>query len=144
MFKFAIALMAAVASADDVSRQDRDLAFLIGLNAPALTSPQTSLNLAVDSTQEPKYANRITPVGQRQQFLIGSELRRRYVDEAKLCKSDYIISQLFLQAPFVAKNILSLQAQMMGFYPATTANNLTEWQQGNAVPPIAGADFTTW
>ena len=33
---------------------------------------------------------------------------------------------------------------MMGIYPATTANNLTEWQQKNAVPPIAGADFTEW
>lgn len=33
---------------------------------------------------------------------------------------------------------------MMGLYPATTANNLTEWQQGNAIPPIAGADFTEW
>lgn len=51
---------------------------------------------------------------------------------------------MYLQAPFVAKNILSLQAQMMGLYPATHANDLTEWQQGNAVPPIEGADFTEW
>jgi len=34
---------------------------------------------------------------------------------------------MFLQAPFVAQNILSLQAQMMGLYPATKANDLTEW-----------------
>ena len=94
--KFACALMAAVACADDVSREGRDLSFVIALNAPALSSPQTSLNLAVDPTQEPKYANRITPVGQRQQFLIGSELRRRYVDEAKLLSEDYVISQLYL------------------------------------------------
>ena len=33
---------------------------------------------------------------------------------------------------------------MMGLYPATTANNLNEWQQGNAIPPIAGADFMEW
>jgi len=82
----------------------------VALNGPALTSPQTSLNLTVDPTQEPKYANRITPVGQRQQFLIGSELRRRYVTESKTLEEEYIISQLYLQAPFVAKNILSLQA----------------------------------
>ena len=64
--------------------------------------------------------------------------------ESKTLKEDYIISQLYLQAPFVAKNILSLQAQMMGLYPATDANDLTEWQQGNAVPPIEGADFSEW
>ena len=64
--------------------------------------------------------------------------------ESKTLKEDYVISQLYLQAPFVAKNILSLQAQMMGLYPATDANDLTEWQQGNAVPPIEGADFSEW
>ena len=90
-------------------------------------SPETSLNLAENPAQEPKYANRITPVGQRQQFLIGTELRRRYVDEAKFLSADYNIAQLFLQSPFVAGNILSMQAQMMGLYPATDANDLTEW-----------------
>ena len=64
--------------------------------------------------------------------------------ESKTLKEDYIISQLYLQAPFVAKNILSLQAQMMGLYPATDANDLNEWQQKNAVPPIYGADFSKW
>ena len=32
----------------------------------------------------------------------------------------------------------------MGLYPSTTANDLTEWQQKNAVPPIEGADFSKW
>ena len=54
------------ASMDQYSREGRDIAFVVALNAPALYSPQTSLNLAVDPKQEPKYANRITPVGQRQ------------------------------------------------------------------------------
>ena len=81
---FATALMVAVAFANDLSREGRNLSFVIGLNAPALLNPETNLNLAIDPKQEPKYANRITPVGQRQQFLIGSELRKRYVDEAKL------------------------------------------------------------
>ena len=54
------------ASMDQYSREGRDIAFVVALNAPALYTPQTSLNLAVDPKQEPKYANRITPVGQRQ------------------------------------------------------------------------------
>lgn len=146
MFKssFALALCAAFTQATDVSREGRDIAFVIALNSPALSTPQTSLNLAVDPSQEPKYANRITTLGQRQQFLIGSELRLRYVEEAGMLSEDYIISQMYLQAPFVAKNILSLQAQMLGLYPATHANDLTEWQQKNAVPPIEGADFSEW
>ena len=54
------------AAIDEYSREGRDVKFVIALNGPALSSPQTSLNLAVDPKQEPKYANRITPVGQRQ------------------------------------------------------------------------------
>ena len=37
-----------------------------------------------------------------------------------------------------------MQAQMMGLYPASKLNTLTEWQQGNAVPPIEGATFDYW
>lgn len=33
---------------------------------------------------------------------------------------------------------------MMGLYPSSDMNDLTEWQQGNAVPPITGADFSQW
>jgi hypothetical protein len=34
----------------------------------------------------------LTPLGQRQPFLIGSELRNRYITEAKLLNEDYLIS----------------------------------------------------
>ena len=33
---------------------------------------------------------------------------------------------------------------MMGLFPASKVNELSEWQQQNAVPPIYGADFTKW
>ena len=48
-----------------VSREGRDLSFVIAVNAPALESPSFSLNLAVDPKLESAYANRITPIGQR-------------------------------------------------------------------------------
>ena len=57
---------------------------------------------------------------------------------------DYVVSEAYLQTPFDAKNILSMQAQMMGLFPASNANNLSDWQQTNAVPPIKGASFTQW
>lgn len=42
-----------------------DISIVIALHAPALISPQSSLNLALDPSQEAKYADKITPVGQR-------------------------------------------------------------------------------
>ena len=69
-----------------------ELSMIILLQGPALSSPSVNLNLSVDSSEDFKYANRITPLGQRQQFLIGSELRTRYVYESQTLSEDYIIS----------------------------------------------------
>ena len=69
LMALAVAAQAAAeedAAMDLYSREGRDIALVVALNAPALSTPQTSLNLAVDPKQEPKYAHRITPVGQRQ------------------------------------------------------------------------------
>jgi hypothetical protein len=145
-FTALVATTAAIAYAqeDPFSREGADLAMVVLVQGPALTSPPVDLGLASHEEENFKFPNRITPLGQRQQFLIGSELRRRYVYEAEFMSADYIISQAYLQAPFVSKNILAMQALMMGLYPATTANDLTEWQQSNAVPPMEGADFSEW
>lgn len=78
-------------------------------------------------------------------YLIGNELRHRFVEDADdFLSEDYLISQLHLQTAQDSASILSLQAQMYGLYPASDQNDLTEWQQGNAVPPIEGADFSKW
>ena len=60
---FASVLASVAYGENDVSREGRNLSFVIMLNAPALSSPSTSLNLAVDPQQEAKYSNRITPIG---------------------------------------------------------------------------------
>ena len=88
--------------------------------------------------------SKITPLGQRQHYLIGSELRRRFVDDESLLDVRYVISQIYVLAPQYGPAIQSVQAQMMGLYPANNQNDLTEWQQGNAVPPIKDADFSQW
>ena len=55
-----------------------------------------------------------------------------------------MIEDLFVQTPSLGSNISSIQAMMMGLYPTSTQNDLTEWQQTNAVPPVDGADFSDW
>jgi len=75
--------------------------------------------------------------------MIGNELRVRYVEEAGLLHTDYLYSTCFIQTPYKASNIQSMEAQMMGLYPGSTMNNLTLWEQNNAVPPI-DADYSLW
>jgi len=101
---------------------------VIMLNAPGITFPQVSFELAVDSRNEPTAFNHLTPLGQRQQYLIGNELRQRYTEFGGLLLSDYNVNQTKMRTPFIGRNILSMQAQMMGFFPEGTENDLTEWQ----------------
>ena len=134
----------ASASDDDVSRAGKSYSQIVVMSTAGLMYPTKSFNLTADAADEPTNLGHLTPLGQRQHYLIGSELRKRYVEEAGFLTDLYSINQIYMQTPFTAFNIQSLQAQMMGLYPESDLNTLTEWQQGNAVPPIEGADFSTW
>jgi hypothetical protein len=113
--------------AENTAPNTKSLSQLIVVSAAGQAYPTHKFKLAVNPADEPKNLGHITPLGQRQHFLVGSELRHRYVEEAKLLSADYDISQSFLQTPFVARNIQSLQAQMMGLFPASNQNDLSEW-----------------
>lgn len=140
-----LALVANSVSGQDVSRVGQAFNGVIMVSAPGVSTPSKSLGLCMDPADEPTRFNELTPLGQRQQYLIGNELGLRYVQEAEnFLDENYVVQQFMLQAPFFARGIQSLQAQMIGFYPESTVNTLTEWQQGNAVPPINGADFSEW
>jgi hypothetical protein len=49
----------------------------------------------------------MTPLGQRQQYIVGGEYRLRYVEEAGFLNYSYDITQTWIQATFDSKNILS-------------------------------------
>ena len=140
----AVLAVQALAFDADVSRVGASLSALAVFNSPGVTTPHQNFGLTVDPEMEPKMQNYLTPLGQRQQYLIGSELRYRYVTEAQFLDELYEVTQCYMQTPFSSSQILSMQAQMMGLYPASKLNTLTEWQQGNAVPPIEGATFDYW
>mmetsp|Transcript_39260 Transcript_39260/g.53351 ORF Transcript_39260/g.53351 Transcript_39260/m.53351 type:complete len:290 (-) Transcript_39260:13-882(-) len=123
----------------------KDVKYAIQVAAPGSQEPHHSYNFAKNADEEPKRSGSLTALGQRQMYLIGNELRHRFVEDADdFLSEDYLISQLHLQTAQDSASILSLQAQMYGLYPASEQNDLTEWQQGNAVPPIEGADFSKW
>jgi len=101
---------------------------VIMANGPGISTPSTFFGLAVDMAMEPTMKDHLTPLGQRQQYLIGTELRNRYCVDTPLLETDYNVNQVKMQTPFVGKSILSMQAQMMGFFPSSNTNDLTAWQ----------------
>lgn len=77
--------------------------------APGSQEPHHSYNLAKNADEEPTRSGSLTALGQRQMYLIGNELRHRYVEDDKtFLSSDYLISQLHLQTAQDAASILSL------------------------------------
>jgi len=61
----------------------KNIKMVIVLTNGGVEYPPHNFGLAVDSSiNEIDAPGYLTPLGQRQQFLIGSELRTRYVDES--------------------------------------------------------------
>ena len=143
---------AAVLAADayatnyEVSRNGKNVKYVFQISAQGSHTPAQSLSLAKNPDEEPKQLNYVTPLGIRQQYMIGNELRYRYIEETKDFLDDlYNITQPFLQTSWNDTSILSAQAMMLGIYPPKKNNYvLEEHQKYNAVPPIEGFDFKPW
>ena len=53
------------------------------INGPGVSTPTIAYGLAENTLEEPTMADHLTPLGQRQQYLIGNEIRERW------CMQDY-------------------------------------------------------
>eukprot|EP00347_Sterkiella_histriomuscorum_P022996 403336353 len=104
--------------------------------------------LASNETFDDYSFKNITPLGIRQQYLIGQELRRRFITNlssgtgipgynATFLNESYKISEIFTRTSGNSQSYLSANSLMIGLYPPETCNQkLTEWQQKNVRPPL--------
>jgi hypothetical protein len=92
---FTSALLAMVACAQ--SRLGENIKMVIVLSNGGVEYPPHNFGLSTDAAINSIHApNELTPLGQRQQYLIGTELRVRYVDESLTMLPDYYVPQTFL------------------------------------------------
>jgi len=108
----------------DVSRSSKDVKYVYQISAQGSHTPSKLLNLAKNKEDEPKFADYVTPLGIRQQYMIGDELRYRYVEEqqgnggkATFMDTLYNITQIYIQTSWNDTAILSAQAMLLGLYP---------------------------
>lgn len=72
-----------------------------------------------------------------QHYIIGSEVRRRYVDSEPLISSSYINSQVFFRSTNSKLAFESLESQLLGLYPQKEWDTrMSSFQQKNALPPF--------
>ncbi|CDW84663.1 major acid phosphatase map (histidine-acid phosphatase) [Stylonychia lemnae] len=93
----------------------------------------------------PRGLGMLTEVGSRQQFELGTELRKRYIDEYKLLDEVYNPEQLLVMSTVRERCFESAQAQLQGLYPPLTQSSqntpkLTSWQQTHVTLPLSSND----
>ena len=108
----------------DVSRTGKNVKYVYQISAQGSHTPAKLLNLAATKDDEPKFADYVTPLGIRQQYMIGDELRYRYVEEQQTASGAYTfmdklynITQIYIQTSWNDTAILSAQAMLLGLYP---------------------------
>ena len=80
----------------------------------------------------------LTPVGKRQQFLLGRYIRTKY---SQLISDDYEPHEVFISATNDNHTIQSAYAQIRGLYPSSP--ELTPIQLKNAVPPNCSLNISS-
>ena len=79
----------------------------------------------------------LTPAGMRQHYLLGQELRRRYVYQQDLLLPNYFQPQIYVFSDDYDRTIMSAQSQLQGLYPNGTGPLLRSvGMEYNAQPPI--------
>jgi hypothetical protein len=82
----------------------------------------------------------LTPEGQRMHYILGTELRRRYIVDNQLLNTTYSPEEIYVRATYINRTIESARAQMMGLYP-NGPNLESESQQAKARPPFKVANI---
>ena len=89
--------------------------------------------------EDPKYfpngPGELTASGMRQHYLIGTEIRNKYILKNKLL-DPYDSEELYVQSTQVPRTIQSAEAQLLGIYPLDTSQKLLKKQIHDAEPHI--------
>lgn len=78
----------------------------------------------------------LTNMGMRQQYLIGSHIKKHYIEHHKLISSIYNSSEVTFKATDLKRNYESATIQMIGMFHQSCSQVLNSRQQRNAVPPV--------
>lgn len=100
-------------------------------------APENIYNLTKNPEDNFKVPYALCPNGERQHFLIGAELRKRYIINEPLISSRYNSSEVFFRSSNTRRTIESLESQLLGLYPTEECFlKLNAYQQKKARPPF--------
>ena len=94
----------------------------------------------------PQGEGELLPEGMRQHYLIGQELRKRYIKDEEFLSFNYYQPEIYVFTTDINRTIMSAQSQLQGLYPAGTGPVLRNTSiESDIVPPIHifNQDFIT-
>ena len=116
-----------------------DLIFVIEYSTPGFSYPKSEIikwNKGNHST--------LADSGLRQQYLLGREIRKLYMEDAKLLSDRYNQrNQISIRTLATPAAISSTYAQLMGLYTIGTGDLITEAEKSVAIPPVK-FDYSPW
>jgi hypothetical protein len=106
-----------------------NLEFLAILGAHGDTPPSTIFEIPTKESEDPFRSHLgLTNLALRQQYLIGQELRERYVEEENFLAPSYRINEIYIRTAGHPESFVSAHAQMIGLYPPSSCDlELNEW-----------------
>jgi len=87
-------------------------------------------------TYFPNGLGMLTASGIRQHYLLGTKVRKDYVERHGLINGTYDVNEFYIQSTQVPRTIQSAQSQLMGIFPLGSATQLKENQVEDAIPQI--------
>jgi len=132
----AITLFAVTASADELKIVIET--FRHGARAPiseAFEDPSGIMDYEVG-------LGNLTPTGMRMHYLLGTELRKRFVDDTGFLSARFDQSEIYVRSTDTNRTIQSVESQLMGLFPLGTGPTLKNVAVADlAVPPMTVRDL---
>ena len=116
-----------------------ELLFVFEYSVPGASYPKQELfDWAFNKSMQ------LSSAGIRQHYILGRELRKRYVDDTNLLDDNYNPTQLYVRAAVIDRAISSAYSQLSGLYVAGTGHVIkSDVVRDKTVPPNP-ADYFNW
>ncbi len=102
------------------------LIFAVTLFRHGDRAPYSELKKKQVSYQWPNGIAQLTPKGMRQTYLLGTELRKRYIDKYHLLSAMYKKDTIYTLSTSYPRTIMSAQCCLTGLYPMGTGPKLAD------------------
>lgn len=102
------------------------LIFAIDIIRHGDRTPVIELPQAPHSWQEG--LGELTAIGLRQEFELGRQLRKQYIDQTKLLPHDYSNASVYVRSTDYNRTLMSAEATLLGLYPLGTGPHLPHFE----------------